>query len=74
MFPVPTPGAIGSLETPDDKVRELATKVLSFNSSNPQSTTYVCPVCGEIRKIVRPRLYSVSNKHSTNSSHSPNSK
>ena len=27
MFPVPTPGAIGSIETPDDKVRQLAAQV-----------------------------------------------
>ena len=43
MFPVPTPGAIGSIVTPDDEVRQLAV----------QSTTYKCPKCGEIRKIVR---------------------
>ena len=27
MIPVPTPGAIGSIETPDEKVRQLALKV-----------------------------------------------
>lgn len=29
MMPIPTPGAIGSIETPDDKVRELALKVIA---------------------------------------------
>ena len=27
MIPVPSPGAIGSIETPDDEVRALALKV-----------------------------------------------
>ena len=27
MIPVPTPGAIGSIETPDEEVRQLALKV-----------------------------------------------
>ena len=65
MFPVPTPGAIGSIETPDEEVRSLAQKVSLFHRANSQSTTYKCPKCGEIRKIVRPRLSPVSNKHST---------
>lgn len=28
MLPVPTPGAIGSIETPDDKVKEMALQVV----------------------------------------------
>ncbi|KAK8816393.1 ubiquitin-conjugating enzyme E2 [Blastocystis sp. ATCC 50177/Nand II] len=46
MIPVPTPGAIGSIETPDVEVRQLALK----------SQTFKCPKCGEIRKIIRPRM------------------
>lgn len=59
MFPVPTPGAIGSIETPDEEVRSLALKVSFSHRAHAQSTTYKCPKCGEIRKIVRPRLSSV---------------
>lgn len=29
MMPIQTPGAIGSIETPDDRVREIALKVIS---------------------------------------------
>ena len=49
MFPVPTPGAIGSIETPDEQVRSLAEK----------SHKYVCPKCKAIEHILPPDRKSV---------------
>lgn len=34
MMPVPTPGAIGSIETPDEEVREIALKVQFHRTHN----------------------------------------
>ena len=42
MIPVPTPGAIGSIETPDDQVRELALKVCIFKADYVVSFIQVC--------------------------------
>lgn len=45
MIPIPTPGAIGSIETPDDKVRELALKVcIPFLADSLVSYIQVCEV------------------------------
>lgn len=49
MFPIPTPGAIGSIETPDDKVRELAEK----------SHRFVCPKCKASKNSLPPRPFPV---------------
>ena len=56
-MPVPTPGAIGSIETPDDKVKEMALQVvIEFFLLFAQSQHYKCPKCGEIQKIIKPRV------------------
>ncbi|KNB44655.1 hypothetical protein JH06_2516 [Blastocystis sp. subtype 4] len=45
MFPIPTPGAIGSIETPENEIRILAER----------SHSYVCPKCKATEKILPPR-------------------
>ena len=49
MFPIPSPGAIGSIETPDDKVRELAEK----------SHRFICPKCKASKNSLPPRPFPV---------------
>ena len=50
--PLPTPGAIGSIETPENEIRILAER----------SHSYVCPKCKATEKILPPRQCVVCSK------------
>lgn len=54
MFAIPTPGAIGSIETPENEIRDLAERSHSF----------VCRKCKATEKILPPRPCLVCSNNS----------